>query len=285
MKTSAVIVVLATALFTAPASSDHNRTDEQGRKESHWTEISDHGDLFEGHYVDGERRGPWSARFANGFVGECIYAKDPGYCDWVVRDADGDALKVEWHADSHSLADLYTNRQRLFWRSANSGALESPFVNGKKHGYWIAGDAGDSVMAEGPYKDGKKHGHWVMRFADGEDNGEVRGDVWEGPYVDGKEHGYWVMRFADGDEWMVWKGAFVDGEEHGPWVARFANGDVGGGQYVDGKPHGPWVVQNDDGDMEEGPYVDGKKHGKWVVRKASGDAAEKCFENGNEVDC
>jgi len=251
MKTPAAIFAIAAILFTAPALSDHNRTDEQGRKVSHWTEISDQGDLFEGHYVDGERRGPWSARFANGFVGECLFVKDPDYCDWVVRYADGDVLE-----------DLFG--RQLVWRSANSGALESPFVDGKKHGYWAVRDADDYVWAEGTLVDDKKHGKWIERFfSDG-------GEVWkvnEGSYVDGKKHGKWIERFfIDSREKYVYGGSYVDDKKHGKWVGQF-------------------TTDSGERDVDEGSYVDGKKHGKWVVRKANGDVAEKCFENDNEVDC
>jgi len=133
MNTPTVIFALI-ALFAAPAFADHNRTSLPlglGQKEGHWTEISENGDVFEGYYVDGERRGPRSARFANGFIVECVYAKDADHCLWVMRHADGDEL------GDHS--------GQFLWRFANSDMLESPFLDGKKHGQWVWRSADGSV--------------------------------------------------------------------------------------------------------------------------------------------
>jgi len=67
MKTQ-IIIALTVALFTAPAFADHNRTDEQGRKQGHWTEFPEVDGLLsaEGEYVDGKRHGKWITRNSDG---------------------------------------------------------------------------------------------------------------------------------------------------------------------------------------------------------------------------
>jgi len=240
MKTQTVIIALTVALFAALAFADHNRTSlffGLGQKEGHWTEISENGDVFDGHYVDGERRGPWTARFANKVIGECIYAKDMHYCDWIMHDADGNVLKD----------DMPWLRKQLFWRSAtNNSAFETPFVNGKKHGRWVERFANGDVF-EGPYVDDKRHGDWVLRGADG--------TVREGPFVDGKRHGDWVLRWANR---AVREGPFVNGKKHGDWVERYTTGAVHEGPFANGEKHGTWVLRLANGNVYETCWENGK---------------------------
>ncbi|MDD9851688.1 MAG: hypothetical protein OXU94_08000 [Gammaproteobacteria bacterium] len=134
MKTQTIIFALATVIFAAPALADHNKTSWLFWKEGHWTEVTEDGDVFEGHYVEGERLGPWSARLADGFVVECLYVKDKD-CNWVIRYADG-------------------------------GVAEGPMVDNKRHGHWVLRLADGSVV-EGPFVDDKRHGNWVVRYPDG----------------------------------------------------------------------------------------------------------------------
>jgi len=72
MKTPTVIFTLFAALFAAVAFADHNRTDEQGRKQGHWTEFPEQEDLLsmEGNYVDGREDGNWIWQWASGKVSE-----------------------------------------------------------------------------------------------------------------------------------------------------------------------------------------------------------------------
>jgi len=151
MKILAVTVALTAVLFIAPAFTDHNRTDEQGRKQGHWTEFPNVDGLLagEGNYVDGKRHGRWVLRLADGAVHEGPFVNGEAHGNWVVRLADG-------------------------------GVQEGPMVNGERHGEWVSQFA-DGSASEGYYVDGEMHGQWVTRTADGH--------VFEGPYVSDKRHG------------------------------------------------------------------------------------------------
>ena len=96
MKTQTVIIALATALFTAPAFADHNRIDEQGRKQGHWTEFPEVDELLsaEGEYVDGKKRGHWVLRYADGSVEEGPIVAGERHGHWVWREPDGTEAKV-----------------------------------------------------------------------------------------------------------------------------------------------------------------------------------------------
>ncbi|MDD9800223.1 MAG: hypothetical protein OXU29_07160 [Gammaproteobacteria bacterium] len=206
MKTQTIIFALATVIFAAPALADHNKTSWLFWKEGHWTEVTEDGDVFEGHYVNGERLGPWSARLADGFVGECLYVKDKD-CNWVLRDVDGNVFEEGHFVD---------NKRHGHWAGRFDGEVwEGPYVSGKKHGQWVY-RLTDGSGWEGPFVDGKQHGHWAWR----DDDGDIGS---EGPYVNGKKHGHWVLRFADGG---VWEGPYVDGKKHGHWVVRLPDGTV-----------------------------------------------------------
>jgi len=134
MKIQTVIFTLAVALSTAPVTADHNRTDEAGRKQGHWTEFPEQDDLLamEGHYVDGKALGKWVWRWANGTVGEGPMVDGKRHGKWVERFVSG-----------------YVQ--------------EGPYVGGKKHGDWVLRGA-DGGVQEGPYVGGKKHGRWVFAF-------------------------------------------------------------------------------------------------------------------------
>jgi len=72
MKIQIVIVLLVAAFFAVPVFADHNRIDHYGRKQGHWIEFPEQGDLLvkEGHYVDGREYGKWVWRWADGKVSE-----------------------------------------------------------------------------------------------------------------------------------------------------------------------------------------------------------------------
>jgi len=154
MKMQTIIVALAAALFIAPVFADHNRTDEQGRKQGHWTEFPKGKDLLgaerlfyygdekdrdllvaEGKYVDGKRRGQWVLRYADDTVEEGPVLGNKRHGHWVVRFVDGSV-----------------------W--------EGHVVAGKRHGHWVMRFA-DGYVFEGSYVAGKWHGQWVMRKPDG----------------------------------------------------------------------------------------------------------------------
>lgn len=174
------ITALAFLILAAlPASADHNRTDEQGRKQGHWVEVyMDYTDLSaphehrgEGSYVDGKRQGHWVERHTDGSaVGEGPYMDDKKQGHWIERFADG-------------------------------SVQEGPYVNDKAHGYWVARGV-DGTLAQGSYVNGKMHGHWVLRNDDS--------DVEKGHFVDDKRHGQWVLRRANGD---VIKMCYESGDE------------------------------------------------------------------------
>ena len=149
MKTQAAAIALVAVLFAAPAFADHNRTDEQGRKQGHWTEFPEVESLLsaEGKYVDGKAHGDWVLRYANGHVQEGPFVNGKRHGDWVLRNANG-----------------------------NVG--EGPMVADKMHGHWVLRDADGNVW-EGPYVGGKQHGQWIVRKPDGTEvkinwrNGEI----------------------------------------------------------------------------------------------------------------
>lgn len=113
-------------IFAAPAFADHNRTNDQGRKKGRWTEISDNGDLFESHYVNGKRLGPWGlCGLPTGLAVNAYNVKSKDHGDCVLR--------------------------------SGNDVLKGPLADGGRHGHWIERDTDDSV-AVGPYVNGKKHG-------------------------------------------------------------------------------------------------------------------------------
>jgi len=189
MKKQTVIALTAVFCLTAPAFADHNRTDEQGLKQGHWTEFPDRDDVVslipfsdgshhsvevlsaEGDYVDGKRQGHWVLQYAFGYVLEGTMSGGEKHGHWIER---------------------YIGR-----------VSEGSYKNGKRHGHWISRLA-DGGVQEGPYVGGKWHGHWVLR--------DANGDVWEGPYVGGRKHGQWVTQNPDGTEEKVnWlNGKIVD---------------------------------------------------------------------------
>lgn len=114
MKTMAIIFALATVIFAAPALADHNRTNDQGQKVGHWTEVTAYGGyVSEGRYVDGKEHGHWVWR-GFGFVHEGPYVDGKKHGHWVLRFADGDVQ-------------------------------EGPFVDGKQHGQWVHRTANGEV--------------------------------------------------------------------------------------------------------------------------------------------
>ncbi|MDD9814426.1 MAG: hypothetical protein OXU31_00350 [Gammaproteobacteria bacterium] len=146
MKTQTIIFALVTVIFSAPAFADHNKTSlffGLGQKEGHWTEISENGDLFEGHYVDGKRHGPWSAQLPNGVMGKCIIAKSNLYTDCIVN------------GKMHG---------RWVLRFPNGNIETGNFAVGKRHGHWFEQNAYREVVEDGMYVSGKKHGRWVVRY-------------------------------------------------------------------------------------------------------------------------
>jgi len=147
MKTPTVIFTLFAALFAATAFADHNRTDEQGRKQGHWTEFPEQEYLLsmEGDYVDGREDGNWIWQWASGKVSEGPMKNGKRHGYWVLRFADGQVQK-------------------------------GPYVNGKQHGEWVTQFA-DGDAHEGPMVAGKRHGKWVGR--------SPAGDVRETSYKDG----------------------------------------------------------------------------------------------------
>lgn len=205
MITQTIITALAIVVFAAPSFADHNKTSYllgleflgQGKKEGHWTEVTEDGHVFEGYYVDGERRGPWSARFAAksdkcpythrapdltcGFmsflswgmfkvvlVGECLYVKGEE-CEWTVRNS----VRDNWMSDNKD------------WMPRNWGPM----------------------VAKGPMVDNKPHGHWIQRRPDGH--------VQEGQYANGERHGEWTVRNPNEpvEIWTFHNGKFIKQEK------------------------------------------------------------------------
>ncbi|MDD9875203.1 MAG: hypothetical protein OXU22_06665 [Gammaproteobacteria bacterium] len=191
MKTQTVIIALATALFAVPVLTDHNRVDQYGRKQGHWTE-------FPG--VDGFPK--WEGLWERLLSAEGDYVNGKMHGHWVLR-----------YAHESPAVDIFDGKVRL-GPSAFGIVLEGPFVNGKQTGHWVV-RYDDGSVSEGPVVNGKKHGKWVWRFADGK--------VWEGPMVGGKQHGRWVERYPSGS---VNEGPYVNDKKHGKWVWRKSNGEV-----------------------------------------------------------
>jgi len=55
------------------------------------------------------------------------------------------------------------------------------------------------TVVEGHYVDGEKHGQWIARRVDGhvEEERYENGDLmsyWRGRYVDGERHGEWLVK-------------------------------------------------------------------------------------------
>jgi len=129
------IIALAAALFTAPAFADHNRVDQYGLKQGHWTVLPDDnvatlpgiGIIF--------LHGEWVFRFTNGIVHEGEYVGGKKHGHWVERYANGEVHEGE-------------------------------YVDGKKHGHWVLRFA-DGTVQEGTVVDGKQHGLWVSREVSG----------------------------------------------------------------------------------------------------------------------
>jgi len=189
MKKQTVIALAAIFCLTAPAFADHNRTDEQGRKQGHWTEfpvridalsgITSPFSIFfsktdvlsaEGDYVDGKRQGHWILQYTDGTVLEGVMMGGKMHGHWVER----------WYGGSVS---------------------EGSYKNGKRHGHWVERFASGGVE-EGPYVGGRKHGKWVVQ--------DANGDVHEGPYVGGRKHGQWITRKPDGTvEYQTWRNGEV----------------------------------------------------------------------------
>ena len=49
-------------------NDNHNKADEQGRRQGYWVLRSADGDVQEGLFMDDKRRGHWVERFADGDV-------------------------------------------------------------------------------------------------------------------------------------------------------------------------------------------------------------------------
>ena len=107
----------------------------------------------------------------------------------------------------------------------------------------------DGDRSEGPYVDGKKHSYWVTRRPDG--------TFLALPYVEGKKHGSWVARQPDG---TVSETLYVEGKKHHE-VFRFEHGGVMEGPYVEGKKHGRWVARYPDGTCISFEMTNGERTG------------------------
>ncbi|MDD9853201.1 MAG: hypothetical protein OXU78_04515 [Deltaproteobacteria bacterium] len=216
MNISAIIFAFTAALFAASAFADHNRTDEQGRKQGHWTEFPEQEDLLsmEGNYVDGREDGNWVWQWASGKVSEGPMKNGKRHGYWVLRFADGQVQKGPY----------VNGKQHGEWvtQFADGDVHEGPMVAGKRHGKWVGrSPAGD--VREIPYVNGKRHGKEIWRFPNG--------FVWEIPYKHGKEHGKSIMRDAAGN---VRETSYKEGEIHGKEIVRFDDGDVHETSYKDG---------------------------------------------------
>jgi len=195
MKIHTAIIALTAVLFIAPVFTDHNRTDEQGWKQGHWTEFPGDGLLAaEGEYVDDKKHGQWVLQYDSGAESKGPFMSGKKHGHWVFR------------------GDSYT--------------AEGQYVNGKKHGHWVEW-SNSSGVEEGQYVNGKKRGHWVEWWGEGS-------HVNEGHYVDGKRHGRWVIRF-DYPNGYVGKGPYVGGKKHGLWIERSANGEERKVNYRNGE--------------------------------------------------
>ncbi len=141
----------------------HDGTMRQGRKNGHWVQRFEDGDIGAGPYLNGERNGHWIWRYPDGGSAEGPNVNGERNGHWVQRFADG-------------------------------STAEGPYMNGKRNGHWVQRFA-DGDIGAGPYMNGKRNGYWVWRFPSGQ--------VEEGPYVADEQHGEWVVRPPNGDTFTL----------------------------------------------------------------------------------
>jgi len=126
MKTRLPITTFALfgLLFTVATFADHNRIDEQGRKQGHWTEIDSYGDLSEGYYQDGEKHGPWYEEFLGDIKKETgRYVRGVRQGRWVEElyrgafkaeglyvDGEKDGVWIEWIPEIGTVTERKTYR-------------------------------------------------------------------------------------------------------------------------------------------------------------------------------
>ena len=128
-----------------------------GKKQGHWIERYDGGQVEEGPYIDGRRQGHWVLHAADGTVAEGpVDSGRSGH--WVERFADGTVAEGPYEDD--------VRQGKWVVRSADGAVDEGHFVDGKRHGHWVL-RRGEGCTLEGMYVHGKRQGRWVERTADG----------------------------------------------------------------------------------------------------------------------
>ena len=242
-----------------------------------WMELTNHPECYF-----------WNDRLREGataiWAGKCSGSAAQGkgtltmeYRYWSGRDS----IKESYKATGFFQKGKMHSEWEIHW--SNGTVDKGPYMNGKRHGYWVIPYTDPDRVVEGPYVEGKAHGHWVTRYKDGRvtEKLSVDGkylDRWlgsntdwsvenEGPDENG--NGRLIYRNSDGD---VWGGPYVNGKRHGQWIERTswyidkAKDTVGEGLLVEGKKHGQWIYRDPNGTIRKGSYVNGKKHGQWIDR-------------------
>ena len=155
-----------------------------------------------------------------------------------------------------------------------SGTIKSPgggvsmglIKDNKLHGLWTH-KGPDGYVLETPYVEGKKHGTQIDRDADG---------ISETPYVNGREHGTAVTRFTNG---TVIETHWANGKKHGSQILRLPTGGMKETPYVDDKKHGIEIFRHSNGIVEITPWVDDKLHGTQIIRFADGTVSKVQWVN------
>lgn len=107
------------------------------------------------------------------------------------------------------------------WRHEDGHVIaEVPWVDGERHGVEIWLDTDGAVYAEVPWVDGERHGVEISRFPDGAMRQKI-------PWRDGVKHGVEIRRSIDPlmDDY-TWEIPWLNGERHGVEIWRDADGNV-----------------------------------------------------------
>ena len=262
-----------------------------GKKHGQWVErYSDTGGIiYKGSYVDGKKHGDWVEYEYEQKYGQRqrgSYAEGKRHGRWITYGTGENKEKIsrvehykngkrhgEYVSYNRPVTELFSSATR----DPNNQAVKGLYVEGKRHGPWVA------LRDQGSYVHGKKDGPWIETVEaipgtlivpdDHEHVWSLRfWDKANGSYADEEKHGDWDLYKVNNDDyakkyygvnWMRWKGPFVGGKLHGVWRQEASDGTIKGVYYEEGKEQNSWFYRDEDGNTYDGPVVGGKKHGDW----------------------
>lgn len=215
------------------------------------------GLVLRGHFVEDVAEGDWEYYYESGMLKE-RGARHGGKKDgvWEEYDKEGNLTS----RTTFKMANL-TGPYELFW-SDGSTRKKGAFLDDSAVGEWVERDE-DGAFWRGPYVDGERHGKWVATRASGKLE-------WERTFEAGKLQGESIDYHENGS--IKSRGAYEQDGRTGEWTTFHEKGGIAStGSYDEGDRTGAWKFYFENGQvMESGSFKNDKKLGRWEAYHADG---------------